>query len=258
MSTSADLTRALNAANALVTHRRDGHLPRPDRLRITALAAQHFKDPAIAIPVLDALPIVQLAHLVAENQLDTLIDIVAFERDALAGNPPRARIRDKQNTCLAAANSAWSDGDNLSEAIWLGAAGMIGGFLMAEQPANLPTNADLDDMDLDPEDWDAAFECSVAASDGVPDERGGDRELRRRYWWWWLRAAVPTAAGLHGSPLNAVDARPALHTRELLSQRRWSDEQRNELRQALAHRAPSDPASWKDGQLKRQARDERR
>jgi hypothetical protein len=74
--------------------------------------------------------------------------------------------------------------------------------------------------------WDPALECSVAASDGVPGERGGDAELRRRYRWWWLRTAVPTAAGLLKSPLDAVDARRAHRTRELLAQRRWSDEER--------------------------------
>jgi hypothetical protein len=97
--------------------------------------------------------------------------------------------------------------------------------------------------------------CSVAASDGIPGERDGNLDLRRSYWWWWLRTAVPTAAGQ--SPLSAVHANPH-HTRKLLSQRRRSDEQRHELRQALEHRAPRDPASWKDRQLKRQARDERK
>jgi hypothetical protein len=71
-------------------------------------------------------------------------------------------------------------------------------------------------------------------------------------------AVAVGAVGLLESPLDAVDARRAYRARELLAQRCWSDEQRRELRQALAHRAPSDPASWTDRQLKRQARDEQR
>jgi Immunity protein Imm5 len=48
---------------------------------------------------------------------------------------------------------------------------------------------DLEDRDLSPESWEAAYHASYAAS-GFPDE---DRERLRAYWRWYLDEAVPAA-----------------------------------------------------------------
>ncbi len=251
---AADLTSVLEAASAAVAKRRDGHLPRPDRLRITALATQQAADPAVTVAVLDALPVVQLAHLVADEQLDGITAVLGFARKAIGGEHAEGLIRQWQDYCVAEGYSAWSARrDFRSQMIWFGAGVMLGTVLVAAELAHPTAVDDHEDLDLDPDAWDPAMDGSVAASDGLPHRREGDRDRRRSYWWWWLRTAVPTAAGLHGAPLDAVDAHRARQTRDLLA---GSDRSAG-LVEALGHRAPRDPTSWAGRDLKRQVRDER-
>jgi hypothetical protein len=221
------------------------------------MAAELSEDPPTVVSVLDALPVAQLAYLFDGDQLNLMVDVVAFGREAIGGGRSREQIDAEHNTCITEANSAWRRGDERAQEIWLGAAGMLGGVPVANRLTALPDDHHRDDTEIDPDIWDPAFTCSVAAGGGVPGERGGDRELRRRYWWWWLRTAVPTAAGLLGTPLDAVDARHAYRTRELLALRDWSEEQQRDVVRALEHRAPDDPKAWKDRHVERQARDER-
>ena len=250
-----DLTSALEAASAAVAKRRDGHLPRPDRLRIVALATQHATDPAVTIAVLDALPVVQLAYLVADEQQDAMTAAIGFAREAIAGEHAEELVSEWQDYCVAQGYDAWTARrDFRSQMIWFGAAVMLGSVPPADVPARpTATDDDREDLDLDPDAWDPAMDVSVAASDGLPHKRDGDRDRRRSYWWWWLRTAVPTAAGVRGAPLDAIDPHRAQRTRDLLA----ASDRSATLVEALEHRAPRDPASWADRDLKRRMRDER-
>jgi hypothetical protein len=248
-----ELTRALEEAASLVAERHDAHLPRPQRLRIAALVARSTESGHRSIVALDALPVAQLGHLVAEKQLSELDRTLATARAALAGTSDRGQLEAARYAAEACADDAWMVGDDRSRALWFAAVGMLDGVVTSSPPHE----DECDDEDLDPDVWDPAFEGSIAASDGTPGPGDGEPELRRRYWWWWLREAVPTAAGLLAPPPEARDPSRALHARELLAQRRWSARERDALRHVLAHRAPRDPAAWTDRQLKRQARDER-
>ena len=51
---------------------------------------------------------------------------------------------------------------------------------------------DVDDDDLDVEDWDASFFAELAAG-GEPDDPSVDPAPRREFWRWYLREAVPAA-----------------------------------------------------------------
>ena len=60
---------------------------------------------------------------------------------------------------------------------------------------------ELDDDDLDPEDWDASYLASLAEAGGSADDPHADIERRRGFWRWYLAQAVPEAWGpVTGAP----------------------------------------------------------
>lgn len=57
-----------------------------------------------------------------------------------------------------------------------------------------PTLApEIDDYDLDPEDWDTSFVAAMAHAGGEVGDPEASQARRRDFWQWYLRQAVPAA-----------------------------------------------------------------
>lgn len=54
-------------------------------------------------------------------------------------------------------------------------------------------NYEIQNRDLDCNDWDASYAASVVASRGRAWEPASDAQARQRFWFWWIEEAVPSA-----------------------------------------------------------------
>lgn len=194
--TANDLAQALTTASQAITEQ--GELPLPVRDGLKSALRRLCASDEVFFRLWGRLQLgcAQYSHWVWRRQFPNDPDPVQFAENCLQ----QRCAQESALVELAHLRKSLDDklllGPDVFPAVYAGFAGWAAARDMLGGPR--ATGLAQSELDVDPQDWDACFQASIAVAGAATwEDGGGDREQRRQFWRWYLTEAIPNAVENH-------------------------------------------------------------